>query len=64
LTKRLLGRKPEEKRPFGRPKCRGENNIKRNLKEIGWEGVAWIDLAQERDSWLALVKAVLNLCVP
>ena len=38
--------------------------VKRDLKEIIWKGVAWIDLAQERDSWLALVNAVTNLRVP
>jgi hypothetical protein len=64
LTKRVLAGKPDEKRPFGIPQCRGGNNIKRDLKEIGWEGVSWIDLAQERDSWLALVKAVINFRVP
>jgi len=45
FTDRVLAGKPEEKRPFGTPKCRRENNIKRDLKEVGWEGVAWIDLA-------------------
>jgi hypothetical protein len=40
------------------------DNIKRDLREIGWEGVDWIDLAEDRDQWGALVKAVKNLRVP
>jgi hypothetical protein len=61
--KNLVG-KPEGKRPLGRPRCRWEDNIKTELKEIGWEGVDWILLAQDRDQWRALVKTVLNLRVP
>jgi hypothetical protein len=41
--------KPEEKRALGRPRCRCVDNIKMNLREIGWEGMNWIDLAQDRD---------------
>jgi hypothetical protein len=40
------------------------NTIKMDLKEIGWDGMDWIDLAQDRDQWRALVKAVMNLRVP
>jgi hypothetical protein len=40
------------------------NNIKMDLREIGWDGGDWIDLAQDRDQWMALVKAVMNLRVP
>jgi hypothetical protein len=41
--------KPEEKRPFGRPRRRWENNIRMDLREIGWEGVGWMHLVQNRD---------------
>ena len=51
--------KPEEKRPLGRPRCRWEYNIKKNLQEVGWLGMDWIELAQERDRWWALVREVL-----
>jgi hypothetical protein len=61
---RLLVVKPEGKRPLGRPRCRWVDNIKMNLLEIGWGGVDWIGLAQDRDNWRALVDAVMNLRVP
>jgi hypothetical protein len=54
----------ENKRPLGRPKRRSKNNIKTNLREIGWEVVDWIDLAQDRDRCRAHVSAVLNFRVP
>jgi hypothetical protein len=60
----LLVGKPEGKRPLGRPKRRWVDNIKINLLEIGWGGVDWIGLAQDRDRWRALVNAVMNLQVP
>jgi hypothetical protein len=56
--------KPEGKRPLGRPRHRWEDNIKMNLREIGWGGMNWIDLAQDRDQWKALVNTVMNLWVP
>jgi hypothetical protein len=56
--------KPEGKRPLGRPRCRWVDYIKINLREIGWDGVDWIDLAQDRDQWRALVNKVMNLRVP
>ena len=56
--------KPEEKRPLGRPRRRGEDNIKMNLPEVGYGGIDWIGLAQDMDSWRALVNAVMNLRVP
>jgi hypothetical protein len=59
----ILG-KPEGKRPLGRPRRRWVDNIKVDLREIGWDGMDWIDLAQNRDQWRALVNTVMNLRVP
>jgi hypothetical protein len=56
--------KPEENRPLGRSRCKWVNNIKMDLREIGWEGVNWIDMAQDGNQWWALVNTVLNLRVP
>jgi hypothetical protein len=61
---RLLVEKPEGKKPLGRPRRRWVVNIKIDLLEIGWGGVDWIGLAQDRDNWRALVNAVMNLRVP
>jgi hypothetical protein len=61
---RILLGKPERTRPLGRPRCRWVDNIKIDLGEIGWDGVDWIDLAQNRDKWRALVNTVMNLRVP
>jgi hypothetical protein len=52
------------KRPLGRPRRRCADNIKMVLREIGWDGVDWIDMAQDRDPWRALVNTVMNLRVP
>jgi len=60
----LLVRKPKGKRPLGRPRRRWEDNIKMDLQEVGCGGMDWIQLAQERDRWCALVNAVMNLRVP
>jgi hypothetical protein len=49
---------PEGKRPLGRPRCRWVDNIEMDLREIGWDGVDWIDMAQGRDQWRALVNTV------
>jgi hypothetical protein len=53
--------KPEGKRPLGRPRRRWVDNIKMDLGEIGWHGRDWIELAQDRDQWRALVNTVMNL---
>jgi hypothetical protein len=60
---RLLVGKPEEKRPLGRSRHRWEYEIKMDLAEIGWGGVEWIQLVQDRDRWRAVVNAVMNLRV-
>jgi hypothetical protein len=56
--------KPEGKRPLGRPRRRWVDNIKMYLREIGWDDMDWIDLAQDRDQWRVLVITVMNLRVP
>jgi hypothetical protein len=56
--------KPEGKRPLGRPRRRWVDNIRMDLGEVGWDEVDWIDLAQDRNRWRALVNSVLNLRVP
>jgi hypothetical protein len=61
---RLLVGKPEGKRPLGRPRRRWVDNIGMDLGEVGWGDVDWIDLAQDRNRWRALVNSVLNLLVP
>jgi len=61
---RVVVGKPEGKRPLGRPRRRWENNIKMDLQEVGCGGMDWIELAQDRDRWRALVNAVMNLWVP
>jgi hypothetical protein len=61
---RLLVGKPEGKRTLGRPRLRWVDSIKMDLLEIGWGGVDWIGLAQDRDKWRALVNMVMNLRVP
>jgi hypothetical protein len=55
--------KPEGKRPIVRPRRRWVDNIKIDLREIGWDGMDWIDLAQDRDQSRALVNTVMNLRV-
>jgi hypothetical protein len=54
----------EGKRPLGRPRRRPVDNVKIDLRETGWDGIDWIDVAQDRDQWRALVNTVMNLRVP
>jgi hypothetical protein len=61
---RILVGKPEGKRPLGRQRQRWVDNIKMDLREIGWGGMDWTALAQDRDQWRALVNTVRNLWVP
>jgi hypothetical protein len=56
--------KPEGKRPLGRPRRRWVDNIKMDLREIRWDDMDWIELAQDRDQWRVLVNTVMNLQVP
>ena len=60
----VLVEKPEGKRQLGRSRRRWEENINTDLKEVGFVGMDWIEMAQERDRWRALVNAVMNLRVP
>jgi hypothetical protein len=60
----ILVGKTKGKRPLGRPKNRWEDNIKLDLTDIGWEGVYWMHMAQDRDQWRAVVNMVMNLWVP
>jgi len=61
---RVLVGKPEGKRPLGRPRHRWEDYIKMDLQEVACRSIDWIELAQDRDRWQALVNAVMNLQVP
>jgi hypothetical protein len=61
---RILVGNAEGKRLLGRPRRRWVDNIKMDLRETGWDGMDWIDLAQDRDQWRALVNKVMNLRVP
>jgi S-ribosylhomocysteine lyase LuxS involved in autoinducer biosynthesis len=60
----ILVGKPERKRLLGIPRCRGEDNIKMDLQEVGCQDMDWIDLSQYRDKWRALVNAVMYLRFP
>ena len=60
----VLVQKPEGKRPPGRPRRRSNDNIKIDLQDVSCEGIDWIDVAQDRGRWRALVNVVMNLRVP
>jgi hypothetical protein len=61
---RILVGKPDGRRTLGRPKRKWVDNIKIHLREIGWGTMDWIDLAQERDQWRALVNTAINFHIP
>ena len=61
---RVLLRKPEEKRPLGRPRLRWVDTIRMDLQEVGCGYKDWIGLAQDRDRWRTLVSAAMDLRVP
>ena len=61
---RVLVRKPEGRRPLGRPRRRWVDNIRMDLQEVGCGDMDWIGLTQNRDRWWTLVSAVMNLRVP
>ena len=61
---RVLVGKPEGKRPLGRPRRRWEDNIKMDLQEVGGDCGDWMELAQDRERWRALVSTVMNFRVP
>jgi hypothetical protein len=61
---RALMGKPVGRRPLGRPRHTWEDNIKVDLREVRWGGIDWIDLAQDRGRWLAVVYTVMNLRFP
>ncbi|KAJ4429551.1 hypothetical protein ANN_21720 [Periplaneta americana] len=61
---RVLVGRPEGKRPLGRPRRRWKDNIKMNLREVGYDDRDWINLAQDRDQWRAYVRAAMNHRVP
>jgi hypothetical protein len=61
---RVLVEITERKRPLWRPRLRGEDNSKVDLQEVGYGVFDWIELAQDRDMWRALVNAVMNLRIP
>jgi hypothetical protein len=60
---RILFGRPEGRRPLERPRHKWEDNIKMDLQAVVWHGTDWIDLAQDRDKWYALVNMVTNLWV-
>jgi hypothetical protein len=61
---RILVGRPGGRRLLGRARHRWVDNIKMDIREIGWDGMDWISLAEDRDQWRALVNTVMNLQVP
>jgi hypothetical protein len=64
IVYRILVVKSEGQIPLKRPRLRWEDNIKKVLQKVGYGGIDWIELAQDRDSWWAFVNAVMNILVP
>ena len=64
VVHRMLVGKPEGKRPLGRPRCRWEDNMRMDLQEVGGGHGDWMELAEDRDGWRALVDTVRNFQVP
>jgi hypothetical protein len=60
----ILGRKPDGKIPLGRLRRRWNDNIEMDFQEVGWGGIDWIALSQDRDRWRTLVNVVIDLWVP
>jgi hypothetical protein len=60
----ILVGKHEGKRPVGRPRCRWEDNIGMDFREMGWECAVWIHLAQDREQWRVFVNVAMNFWVP
>jgi hypothetical protein len=58
---RVLFRNPEGKRPLGRPRRKWEDNVGTDLEDMGWDSMDWIDLAEDRDQWHAIVNTVMNI---
>ena len=63
-VRRILVGRPEGKRPLGRPRSRWEDNIKMDLQEVGGSCADWMELAQDRDRWRALVSTLMTYRVP
>jgi hypothetical protein len=61
---RVLVGRPEARRPLGRPSLRWDDNMKMDLQDVGWRGVDWIALAEDRYRWRAFMNAVINIRVP
>jgi hypothetical protein len=61
---RILEGRPKETISLGWPRCKWEDNIKMDLQEVAWGGMGWIDLAEDRDGWWALLNPVINLLIP
>jgi hypothetical protein len=61
---RILVGKPEGKRPLGTPRRRWVDYIKMDIREIGYDGMDWVDVAQDKNQWMAFVNMVMNLRVP
>jgi hypothetical protein len=60
----ILVGKPEGERSLGRPRRRWMYNIKMDLRERGWDGMNWLDLAKDKDQWMVLVETIMNCRVP